>query len=518
MSVYCSKCGKENAETLNFCCNCSAVLFNPSPNDPLQPGTMLENRYKIVNLIKTGSMGAIYHALDSKFETVCAVKELLPHFETAQEQAEATEWFEREAKLLNRLDHPNLPKVFDYFISKGRYYLVMNFIEGEDLEAILEEYGNPGLPVEEVLNWSRQVLEILDYLHNHEPPIIYRDIKPSNIMVHSDGRAMLVDFGIARTIKKDSLTQKTAIGTPGYTPIEQCSGQAEPRSDLYAMGATIHHLLTGVQPIPFRFKSLKEYIPSIEEDLDCIIMKALAHDVKGRFSSAREMLEVLSSPSQMKSFAEIHRKSSEKTPLKPPQKPKVIKPKMELIPEGTFQMGSSARFDSKTPFHQVSLESFYIGRYEVTNNEYCSFLNFCGNQLEAGINWVYIVKDDYCGIEGGPGAGTFSVKTGYEDRPVVYVTWYGAVAYCNWLSEQSGLALCYGTRGSRGENPYVWRTRLGYRLPTEAEWEYACRGGSTAIYHWGDEMNGDYCWYMHNSRGNHRQVGQKNPMVLAFMI
>ena len=510
MSVYCSKCGTENPDTLNFCSSCGSVLFSPSINDPLAPGIILEHRYKIIKLVKTGSMGAIYQAIDTKFETICAVKELLPNFDDPQEQAEATEWFKREARLLNKLDHPNLPKVFDYFISKGRYYLVMTFIEGDDLEAILEEYGNPGLPLKEVIDWTKEILDILIYLHNHEPPIIYRDIKPSNIMIHSDGRATLVDFGIARTIKRGGLTQKTAIGTPGYTPIEQCSGQAEPRSDLFAMGATMHHLISGVQPIPFKFDPLIELVPSVPPEINHIIMKALAHDVKDRLGSAKEMLALLSSPNKMEKFAKECEDASRKRITSPlPPKPEPVKPRMELIPEGSFQMGSSARFDSKTPFHKVTLESFYMSKYAVTNKEYCIFLNYCGNETENNVKWIYLPEDAYCGIKEGPEPDSFRVKSGYKDRPAVYVTWYGAVAYCNWLSEKFGLALCYGSKDNRGDNPYVWRTRLGYRLPTEAEWEYACRGRTETLYYWGDNMDEDYCWYMGNSSQNHRPAGEK---------
>lgn len=291
--ILCNNCNKSNKDNAIFCAFC-ATPFQFSSDEPLQSGTILENRYKIINLVKAGGMGAIYKAQDNKLDCICAVKELLPLQGNPQKQTQAEEWFKREAKLLARLDHANLPKVSDYFISHGRYYLVMTFIEGEDLDTKLLREGNPGLSEDKVVEWARQILDVLHYLHSQKPPVIYRDIKPANIMVHKDGRAMLIDFGIARTIHQDRCeTKKTVIGTNGYAPIEQCRGNAEPRSDLYALGATMHQLLTGIEPLPFRFQPLRKINPSFSQKLEAAVMKALQDNVSERFSTAKEMLEVL---------------------------------------------------------------------------------------------------------------------------------------------------------------------------------------------------------------------------------
>ncbi|MEQ8188106.1 MAG: SUMF1/EgtB/PvdO family nonheme iron enzyme [Candidatus Eremiobacterota bacterium] len=190
-------------------------------------------------------------------------------------------------------------------------------------------------------------------------------------------------------------------------------------------------------------------------------------------------------------------------------------PPMVSIPGGTFNMGSTVG-TTEQPVHSVTVSSFYMGTHEVTNSHYVLFLNSQGNQTEGGAEWISIGANQYQGITGGPGAGTFSLLSGYENHPVAYVSWYGAVAYCNWLSTQQGLTPCYGPINDRGDDPSVWRTRNGYRLPTEAEWEYACRAGSTADYYWGEsspnpEHIGDYAWYESNSNGNHSIVCQKLP-------
>lgn len=258
---------------------------------PLPPGILLNNRYKIEKLLKSGGMGAVYKTVDTKFNSLCAVKELLPSYSSTEEQKEAAEWFEREAKLLAGLYHPGLPRVFDYFVIDKIYYLIMDFVDGEDLFSILEREGKPGLPQEKVLEWSKEVLKVLDYLHSQTPPVLYRDMKPANIMLGTDGRIFLVDFGIAKVIR-DQKTQ-TVIGTEGYASLEQCRGKAEIRSDIYSLGATMHHLLTGEAPLPFRFEDLRKMVPGISRTLSVAVMKALEKDGKDRFSSAKEMLQAL---------------------------------------------------------------------------------------------------------------------------------------------------------------------------------------------------------------------------------
>ena len=261
---------------------------------PLHQGTVLGDRYEIVDLLKAGGMGAVYKGMDKRLDSICAIKELLPPYGDKEKKETAREWFKREGDLLARLSHSNLPKVTDYFISSGRYYLVMDFIEGEDLEIILSGEGKGGLPEPVVIKISLDILKTLDYLHGQNPPVIYRDVKPANIMIHKDGRAILIDFGIARVLEDEKDGKKTAVGTAGYAPLEQCRGHVEIRSDLYALGATMHHLITGIPPVPFNFDPVRKINQKVSRELEEIIMRALKERPEDRFSSAKEMFNALS--------------------------------------------------------------------------------------------------------------------------------------------------------------------------------------------------------------------------------
>jgi len=297
MSLICDNCKYENREISKFCSKCGKPLQSNPVTPPcmgtLKVDTLLGCRYKVIALIKSGGMGAVYKTLDEKLNSLCAVKELLPPPNTPDVQKQVTDWFKREALILARLDHPGIPKVSDYFVYGGRYYLVMNFIEGEDLLKILIKDGTPGLPEERVIEWARQILEVLDYLHNQNPPVIYRDLKPGNIMLQKDGMVRLVDFGIARTLQHDSDGPKTVIGTAGYSPLEQYRGKPEKRSDLFSLGATMHHLLTGIEPETLHFEPLRDANPSISPQLEKVILKSLQNKVEDRYRDAREMKKAL---------------------------------------------------------------------------------------------------------------------------------------------------------------------------------------------------------------------------------
>ncbi len=254
---------------------------------------ILLNRYKILNLIKRGGMGVIYMAEDLHLERTCAVKELLIDFSntSSEDINRAVENFKREARILAELHHTNLPKVYDYFVSKDKYFLVMDYIKGDDLLSLLNRRSG-GFPEEIVTKWLFQLCNVLDYLHTHDPPIIYRDVKPSNIMLREKDKSLiLIDFGIA-VISGGTLPLKKrdSLGTLGYVSPEQCDGKASPAGDIYSLGATAYHLLTGHLPPMFAESTLKEKKEDISEELEKIIFRCLKKNAGERYQNIKDLL------------------------------------------------------------------------------------------------------------------------------------------------------------------------------------------------------------------------------------
>jgi len=237
-------------------------------------------------------MGAVYLVEDQRiFGKKYALKEMLNTLADPAERTLALRQFEQEARILATLEHPNLPRIIDYFSEHGRQYLVMEFIEGQTLEEILE--SQPSFLSEAmVIDWALQLCNVLDYLHAHVPPIIFRDLKPSNVMLDVNGRVKLIDFGIARVFQPGKAHDTSALGTPGYAPPEQYGkGQTDARSDIYALGATLYHLLTRYNPSQsfFNLPPIRSINPNVSEAFEQVITKALSLDPAQRWQSAKEM-------------------------------------------------------------------------------------------------------------------------------------------------------------------------------------------------------------------------------------
>jgi formylglycine-generating enzyme required for sulfatase activity len=499
---------------------------------PLTQGQILKDRYRIVKLLGQGGFGAVYRAWDTTLNVPCAVKESFELSPEGQRQ------FLREAQILAGLRHANLPRVTDYFALPGQgQYLVMDYVEGEDLEALRAQAGGR-LPEAQALPWITQVCEALDYLHSQMPAVIHRDIKPANIKITPDNRAMLVDFGIAKTYDPQ---QKTTMGarafTPGFSPIEQYGkGTTDARSDIYSLGATLYALLTGIEPPEATQRAAQDTLippgqanPAISTAVRAVLVKALKMNPTARFQNAGEFRAAISSRLPLGSSQSPV--GSAKMPLvtqlpapRPASRGKVAaaaapvpvaispatqgvplpvaKPPfpwkwvgvgvgvltalvvlaglaglavkgisdnrvrktaqafvtaiqdensplepMSLIPGGTFQMGSERGNDDEMPVHSVILESFWMDQTEVTNGMYaqCEAAGACEPP------WF-----SYSATR-----SSYYQDAAYADFPVIYVDWSRATAYCTWA---------------------------GRRLPTEAEWEYAARGGWVGlIYPWGDD-------------------------------
>ena len=267
--------------------------------DRLQPGTTLQDRYLILGMLGAGGMSSVYKGRDLHFPNVTklvAIKEMVNLIADQSMYDMVVRNFEREADLLATLSHPAIPTIYDNFTHKNRSYLVMEFIDGQDLEAVVAEVED-FLSDEKVVSWAIEICDVLHYLHHHKPnPIIFRDIKPSNVMIDQHNHVRLIDFGIARHFQPGE--KGTMIGTEGYSPPEQYRGEASPTGDVYALGATMHHLLTKRDPrveAPFSFQErpIRTINPLVSPELEQTIEMALSYDPKDRFQTAMLMKEAL---------------------------------------------------------------------------------------------------------------------------------------------------------------------------------------------------------------------------------
>ncbi len=263
----------------------------------LSPGTVLKDKYKITRLVGGGGMAWVYQVERLSDRSIWALKELRPQSDDPEEQALALRLFQQEAIILSDLDHPNLPKVIDFFEEGSDSFLVMEFIWGQSLEKRLKAANAPLLE-SEVLRWAIQVCDVLDYLHNQDPPIIFRDLKPSNVMVTNEGIIKLIDFGIARTYKVGKKRDTVAMGSENYAAPEQWGKeQTDARSDIYALGATIYHLLANMPPTPAFLPSpplpLRTYNAALPEGTLEVVEKAMERDREKRYRSAQEMRQAI---------------------------------------------------------------------------------------------------------------------------------------------------------------------------------------------------------------------------------
>ena len=366
---------------------------NSAPRQ-LQAGVTLANRYAIQEVVGLGGMGSVYRARDMHFPNVTklvAVKEMINSAPDPLVRETIVQNFEREANLLATLHHPSIPRIYDYFTLDSRSYLVLEFIHGKDMEAIISE-TNGFLSEEQVLTWAIELCDVLDYLHKHKPDaIIFRDMKPSNVMINSNGDILLVDFGIAKSFQ--SGIKGTMIGTEGYSPPEQYRGEATPMADVYAMGATIHHALTRRDPRlepPFSFgeRPIRRINPSVSPELEVIVTRALEYDPTSRYQSAAEMKEALVS---------VARKTGILVRIGPqtgPVKTNGIKPLWSFKTEDEIR---------GTP--TISQGSLYIGSYD--NNLYAI------DAADGKFQWKYPTDG---GIVSRPAVLDGNIYVGSEDK------------------------------------------------------------------------------------------------------
>jgi serine/threonine protein kinase len=287
--LYCDVCGAFNEMQAALCSACHhPLLIDQTPIAAhLLSHTLFKGRYRIISKIGSGGFGSVYNAIDLQHRLV-AIKEVsLPGLHP-RAVSEATSAFQREVSLLSQLAHPSLPRLYEHFRGAGHWYLVMDFIDGETLEQYQERAVEKRLLLSEILDIGIQLCTVLEYLHNQQPPIIFRDLKPANIMRTPKGRIYLIDFGIARFFKPGQAKDTVALGSLGYAAPEQYGkAQTTPQADIYSLGVVLYQLLTAKDPseAPFLFpplyvnsySSLTDFVRLLEQMVEMEVNKRPAN-------------------------------------------------------------------------------------------------------------------------------------------------------------------------------------------------------------------------------------------------
>lgn len=257
-------------------------------------GTVIDGKYEVLREIGRGGMSVVYLAMDTHLNKQWAVKEIRKKGSGKNDEIVVNSLL-AEANLMKRLDHPALPRIVDIIDNGVTIYVVMDYIEGESLDKILNEFG--AQPEDKVIEWAMQIADALSYLHAQKPPIIYRDMKPANVMLKPEGNIKIIDFGIAREYKEQNLADTTVLGTKGYAPPEQYSGQTDPRSDIFALGMTMHHLLTGADPRSGEaYAPVRQWNPELSEGIEVIIDKCVQPAAENRYQNCADLMYDLEHP------------------------------------------------------------------------------------------------------------------------------------------------------------------------------------------------------------------------------
>jgi serine/threonine protein kinase len=512
MSVPCPFCLKPNKRNASFCFNCGGVLQSLY----LSMNTVLDKRYRIVEHIKTGGMANVYRAEDTRLgNKICAVKEMIEPPESKEMQEKFTELFIREMNILTSLRHLGIPAVWDHFNAAGRYYMVMEYIPGKNMDDLQRHEAPTGFAEEKVIAWAIDLADILNYIHRREPPVIHRDIKPSNIILTEEGKPVLIDFGIAKeffSLKAGAKTG-TRIGTLGFIAPEHYRGQPEPRSDLFSLGVTLYQLLTGIDPqneVPYNLPPLESKKPGLLKPLYSVLTQLTALDAEERFKSAEDLSAFLkgitarerenltplppasptasaslpSAPSPaptvpVSSSSYIHPVHQAPVPPHPSPQKSIDDRTVEKEPVAAEE-GSPLHIYESTPPVSFKAPETYIGRdysrmVRVNEGTFLMGASMDNEAMAAYEKPMHSVKVPSFYIDKYPVTIRqflrFLAETNYkfknielinrklENHPVVNITWHDALAYAKWA---------------------------GKRLPLESEWEKACRGNDKRKYPWGE--------------------------------
>lgn len=264
--------------------------FNATSFVPLEPDAILQNgKLKITKQLAFGGLSAIYQAQWKKLDTVVVKEAVIPQNADEESRLRAEERIQREAQFLMRLSHDNIAKVLDHFVEDGRHYLLLEYVHGQDLRQYVKQNGPQS--EEKVLEWSRQIADILAYLHTQEPPIVHRDLTPDNLVLRNDGAVTLIDFGAANEFIGQATG--TLVGKQAYMSPEQLRGKATTQSDLYSFGCSIFYLLIGRDPTPLTPSNPKKALPAVSDELNEIVLKLTEFEPEDRIQTAQELGEKL---------------------------------------------------------------------------------------------------------------------------------------------------------------------------------------------------------------------------------
>ncbi len=500
----CRICGKENPREAKYCINCGTAIEEEMIYE-LKVGKTLGSKYRIGKVIGKGGFGITYKGSDEKLKRVVAIKEYFqegsirrgntvvpPHTMTRKKYEESKERYLQEARLLAQIRSENIVKIYEYIEENDTGYIIMEYLQGKTLREIIEEKGK--MKEEEIKEITGQIIKGMKEVH--EKGILHRDIKPENIMIE-EGKVKVLDFGAAREYVLGQSREMSQIITEGYAPPEQYAGRGKygPEVDIYAIGASMYEMATGKKPANAieRMYGKGETEKRIEEEkisegMKSTISKCLEIKAENRYKKLEELEKELEENGTLNHIREKKEQGNKKTL------------EMVLVEKGKFIMGSDKGFNDEKPMHEVELTyNYWMEKYPVTFEDYDRYSEETGKSKAKGEGW------------------------GRGKRPVINVSWYDAIRYCNWLSEKEGIAKAYDDKGNlldKNGNKTTDITKVkGYRLPTEAEWEHAARGGqeSRKDYKYAGSDNIDEVgWYDSNSGSETKEVGKKKANELGI--
>ena len=419
-------------------------------------GTVIDGKYEILKEIGRGGMSVVYLAMDKHLNKQWAVKEIRKKGSGKNDEIVVNSLL-AEANMMKKLDHPALPRIVDIIDNGVTIYVVMDYIEGESLDKILNEYG--AQPEELVVNWAKQLCDALSYLHSQKPPIIYRDMKPANVMLKPEGNIKIIDFGIAREYKEQNLADTTVLGTKGYAPPEQYSGQTDPRSDIFALGMTMHHLLTGVDPRNGEaYAPVRQWNPELSEGIEIIIDRCVEPAAENRYQSCADLLYDLEHPELItKGFKKKQRRKliSFIVAIGMSAVMAITGLALNFTATSVNNQDYDSNIAGSDPSKYYTAVSIYPARvdaynmlieyyknHEATNDQ----ITKIGNTIEANANSLELTNPDIADMYYDMGKLYFSDYDGsFKSRAVSAQSFFKAAASADVSYDKKEIAVCYNS-------------------------------------------------------------------------